>query len=67
MNIAVKDGSVELTANELPLGSVIVGRCVVMHDDVFTYQALVLDTPSGERVAVYLDKRANQFRIIPAG
>lgn len=54
-------------ADELPLGSRVVGRCSITHDSVFTYQALVFDTPSGERVAVYLDKRANQFRIVPAG
>lgn len=49
--------------DELEYGSKVIGRYELKLDER-TYQTLLFDTPSGERVAVYLDKLANRFRVI---
>lgn len=56
--------TVEPTADELPLGSIVVGRMSVERNGS-TYQTLVFETPERVRVAVYLDKLLNKFRVIP--
>lgn len=52
------------TADELPLGSKVIGRKTLSLNGS-TYQTLVFETPERVHVAVYLDRLQNRFRIIP--
>lgn len=51
--------------DQVPPGSVVIGRADI-DTGTAVYRALVLSTPEGATVAVYLDKKRGVFMVVPA-